>query len=48
MSGNMNKHYTVEHGIPLCLTNLLECFEQEAHGQRRCNWYSLPGFPKGI
>lgn len=31
MSGNTNKHYTVEHGIPLCLTNLLECFEQVKH-----------------
>lgn len=27
----MHNHYTVEHGLPLCLTNLLECFEQVKH-----------------
>lgn len=31
MSEYMHKHYTAEHGLPLCLTNLLECFEQVKH-----------------
>lgn len=27
----MQNHYPVEHGLPLRLTNLLECFEQVKH-----------------
>lgn len=27
----MHNHYTVEHGLPLCLTNLVEHFEQVMH-----------------
>lgn len=42
----MHNHYTVERGLPSCLTNLLECFEQVNHVDKETTGMVCLDFPK--